>query len=450
MYSISDSVDHFLANFDGEVILPEDQRYDSARGIWNGAVEHHPALIVRPRSAEAVSRAVLFANEKNLPLSVLGGGYDWAGRSVRSQALVVDLAELSEVELSVEADVARVGGGARGKELLQQADRAGVAAVAGANGLVGISAFSMSGGYGPLTPGLGLGADNIISAEVVLADGSIQPVSAEHSPDLLWALRGGGGNFGVVTSLNIRTHRLAEVFAGKVLFPWKDRWNILEGFGKHDHAPDGIAATVALVTAPNGLPAVALAPCWQGKPELGEYEVGKLVSLGDPIQAVLKPMKPVDLFSLFEASAVPHRRYAQQTRWLRKLDREVAKVLLNMAEAMPSPFSAIAVQSFHGAPTRVASDETAYALREPHFLVSIVAAWEENTDEADIKNRRWAHDASSALEPFSFPGGYPGLLGPDEKEQLAMAYGANLVKLQEIKRKYDPRQRFTANGPIPL
>jgi FAD/FMN-containing dehydrogenase len=450
MLSINKSINHFLTNFDGEVILPEDQRYDSARGIWNGAVEHHPAFIVRPRSAEAVSQAVLFANEKNLPLSVLGGGYDWAGRSLRSQALVVDLAELSEVELSVEADVAHVGGGAKGKELLQQADRAGVAAVAGANGFVGICAFSMSGGYGPLTPGLGLGADNIISAEVVLADGSIQPVSAEHSPDLLWALRGGGGNFGIVTSLNIRTHRVAEVFAGKALFSWKDGWNILEGFGKHDHAPDGIAATVALITAPNGAPGVALAPCWQGKPELGEHEVGKLVSLGDPIQAVLKPMKPVDLFSLFEASAVPHRRYAQQTRWLRKLDREVAKVLLNAAEAKSSPFSAIAVQSFHGAPTRVASDATAFALREPHFLVSIVAAWEENTDEADFQNRRWAHDTSSALEPFSFPGGYPGLLGPDEKEQLAMAYGANLVKLQEIKRKYDPRQRFQANGPILL
>jgi hypothetical protein len=450
MHSIKDSVNHFLANFDGELISPEDERYDSARAIWNGAVEHHPALIVRPRSAEAVSRAVLFANEKNLPLSVLGGGYDWAGRSVRSQALVVDLAELSEVELSVQADVARVGGGARGRELLQQADRAGVAAVAGANGLVGISAFSMSGGYGPLTPGLGLGADNITSAEVVLADGSIQRVSAEHSPDLLWALRGGGGNFGVVTSLNISTHRLTEVFAGKALFSWKDGPNILEGFGKHDRAPDGIAATVALITAPNGIPAVALAPCWQGKAELGEYEVGKLVSLGDPIQAVLKPMKPVDLFPLFEASAVPHRRYAQQTRWLRKLDREAAKVLLNAAEAKPSPFSAIAVQSFHGAPTRVASDATAFALREPHFLVSIVAAWEENTHGADLQNRRWAHDTSCVLEPFSFPGGYPGLLGPDEKEQLAKAYGANLVRLREIKRKYDPLQRFEANGPILL
>jgi hypothetical protein len=441
---------YFLADFNGEAIFPGDQHYDSARRIWNGAVEHHPALIVRPRSAEAVSRAVSFANEKNLPLSVLGGGYDWAGRSVRSQALVVDLAELSGVEVSAEAGVARVGGGARGREVLQRADRAGVTAVAGANGFVGISAFSMSGGYGPLTPGLGLGADNILSAEVVLADASIQTASAEQSPDLLWALRGGGGNFGIVTSLNVRTHRVTEVFAGKVLFPWKDGSNILEGFGKHDHAPDAIAATVALITTPNGVPVVALAPCWQGKPESGEYEVGKLVSLGDPIQAALKPMKPVDLFPLFEASAVPHRRYAQQTRWLRKLDREVAKVLLNVAEAKPSPLSAIAVQSFHGAPTRVPSDATAYALREPHFLVSIVAAWEENTHEADFQNRRWAHDVSSALEPFSFPGGYPGLLGPDEKEQLAMAYGANLVKLQEIKRKYDPHQRLTANGPIPL
>jgi FAD/FMN-containing dehydrogenase len=125
-------------------------------------------------------------------------------------------------------------------------------------------------------------------------------------------------------------------------------------------------------------------------------------------------------------------------------------MLLNVAEAMPSPFSAIAVQSFYGAPTRVASDATAYALREPHFPVSIVAAWEENTYEADFQNRRWVHDTSSALEPFSFPGGYPGLLGPGEKAQLAMAYRANLARLQEIKRKYDPEQRFNANGPIPL
>jgi hypothetical protein len=132
------------------------------------------------------------------------------------------------------------------------------------------------------------------------------------------------------------------------------------------------------------------------------------------------------------------------------LDREVARVLLNAAEAKPSPFSAIAAQSFHGASTRVASDATALTLREPHFLVSIVAAWEENPDEADFQNRRWAHDTSSALKPFSFPGGYPGVLGPDEKEQLAMAYGANLARLQEIKRKCDPKQRFNANGPLSL
>jgi FAD/FMN-containing dehydrogenase len=437
--------------FHGEVIEPSGIGYDEARRVWNGAVDHYPELIVRPFDATAVSVAVCFANRNGMPIAVLGGGYDWAGRSVRSGAMVIDLIHMETVDVDPERQVARVGGGSKSNDVLARAGECGLAAITGAVGHVGITGFTLSGGYGPLTPGLGLGADNLLSAQLVLADGTIQTVSKEKSPELLWALKGGGGNFGVVTSLELRLHPVQEILAGKILYPWSGAAALLESYGRYmASAPNDLAATLALVTAPDGKPAVALAPCWQGDLADGSAEVENLTAIGEPALAKVGPMKPKDLFSLFEANAVPGRRYAQQTRWLPALGPDVVQALLAAAQAKSSPLSAIAIQSFHGLPTFVPVDATAFPIRSPHFLVSIVAAWEDQSAEADEKNRVWASETSRALEPFSLPGGYASLLGPNETEQLAHVYGSNTERLMRIKRQFDPSNRFTANGPISL
>jgi len=444
-------VDEFRNLFHGEVIESSGVGYDEARRVWNGAVDHYPALIVRPFDAAAVSVAVCFANRNSIPISVLGGGYDWAGRSVRSGAMVIDLIHMASVGVDAERQVARVGGGSKSNEVLTRAGECGLAAIAGAVGQVGITGFTLSGGYGPLTPGLGLGADNLLSAELVLADGTLHTVSEEKSPELLWALKGGGGNFGVVTSLELRLHRVSEILAGKILYPWSGAAVLLESYGRHmAGAPEGLAATLALVTAPDGKPAVALAPCWQGDLADGSAEVDNLTAIGEPVLTKVWPMKPNELFSLFEANAVRGRRYAQQTRWLPALGPDVVQALLAAAMAKSSPLSAIAIQSFHGVPARVPVDATAFPIRSPHFLVSIVAAWEDQNAEANEKNIAWASETSKALEPFSLPGGYASLLGPNETEQLTHVYGSNTERLTRIKRQFDPSNCFVANGPIPL
>jgi hypothetical protein len=444
-------VSEFRNKFNRAIITPSDQHYDDARRVWNGAVNSRPSLIVRPQDTNAVAMAIRFAFKNRMPVAVLGGGYDWAGRSVRSGAIVIDLARFAHVEIDSEQRVAHAGGGARCNEVLLQASRSGLTAVAGAVGTLGMAGFTMSGGYGPLTPSLGLGVDNLLSAEIVLADGTLIRASEEESPELLWALRGGGGNFGIVTSLDLRLHRVTEVLAGRAIYPWNTAVELLGEYGQQmASAPDNLAVTLALVSSPDGKPAVALAPCWQGDLVQGREQVEKLIGLAKPDFTRIGPMKPLELFSLFEANAMPGRRYAQQTRWLSKIGHDVAQLLIAAAEAKTSPLCAIAIQSFHGVPSRVPTDATAFPTRQPHFLVSIVAAWGEGNFDEDERNRAWATVTTKALEPYSLPGGYASLLGPHETAQLECAYGSNKTRLIEIKRQFDPSNLFSANGPIAI
>jgi FAD/FMN-containing dehydrogenase len=431
------------------VITPNDTTYEEARRVWNGAVDQYPALIVRPSNVQEVIEALAMANRHGVPVAVRGAGYDWAGRSVREGALIIDLARMAHVEVNPAARTARVGGGATSAQVMVGCSTHGLVPITGAIGGVGFAGFTLGGGYGPLTPGLGLGLDTLLAAELVLANGAIVRSDAKVDSDLFWAIRGGGGNFGVVTSLTVRLHPLSEVRAGKALYPWTGAAETIVAWGERmAEAPDALAATLALIAAPDGKPAIALAPCWQGSPNEGAAAISSLLTLGTPIMAKVEPMPPASLFALFEANAVPRRRYAQQTRWLPTLTEGAVSALIGAAERRTSTLSAIALQSFHGVPTRVFADATAFPVRQRHFLVSIVAAWEEDSPEADARHAGWARDTSASLEPFALPGGYANLLGPEETAQLANVYGANLDRLRVIKRRVDPNNRFTANGPI--
>ena len=431
------------------VITPNDATYEEARRVWNGAVDHHPALIAYPSNVQEVVEALALANRRGVSVAVRGAGYDWSGRSVREGALVIDLARIAHVEVDPAARTARIGGGATGTQVMAGCSAYGLVPVAGAIGGVGFAGFTLGGGYGPLTPGFGLGLDTLLAAEMVLASGAIVRCDAKVQPDLFWAIRGGGGNFGVVTSLTVCVHPLSQVRAGKALYPWTGAAETIVAWGERmGKAPDALAGTLALIAAPDGKPAIALAPCWQGSSNEGAVAISSLLTLGTPIMTKVEPKSPASLFALFEGNAVPGRRYAQQTRWLPRLTEGAVSALIAAAERRTSVLSAIAVQSFHGFPTRIPVDATAFPVRQRHFLVSIVAAWEEDSPEADAQHAGWARDTSASLEPFALPGGYANLLGPEETVQLADVYGANLERLRVIKRLVDPNNRFTASGPI--
>jgi FAD/FMN-containing dehydrogenase len=439
----------------GQVISPNDLGYDAARRIWNGAIDHHPALIVRCVSVADVQAALGSARKHNLSVSVRSGGYDWAGRSVRDGGIVIDLSAMRRVTVDPQARTAKLQGGSTAADTLAVAEAHGLAAVTGTIGNIGMAGFTLAGGYGPLSPHYGLGLDNLLAAEVVLADGRCVTTSDTQNPELFWALRGGGGNFGVVSAMTIRLHPVAQVLAGKILFPWSDATAVLTAFGEiAASAKDALAITVALVCSPDGSPAVVVAPCWSGDIAHGESVMAKVASLGSPLTTNIAPMPCSALFNLFEPSAPPGRRYAQQTRWLPGLTHAAAKTLVGIGDgtALPrtSPLSVVALQSFHGAPSRVPAGTTAFGVRNKHVLVSIVAAWEGKGDAPrdDAQHQRWAHAVSQALALYALPGGYPNLLGPDEHAQIAAAYGGNAERLCDAKWRFDPEGVFTAT-PLP-
>ncbi|MGY4769748.1 FAD-binding oxidoreductase [Kribbella sp. CWNU-51] len=447
--SAAAAAEMLAGQLDPERILLPGPAYDQALPIWNGAVTSRPALLVRCGSVADVQAAVRAAREHGLPLSVRGGGHDWAGRSLRDGGLVVDLSELRSVEIDAAAEVATIGGGARAADVTAAAAAHGLVAATGTVGAVGMTGLTLGGGYGPLMAHVGLALDNLVGADVVLADGRFVSTDASNEPDLFWALRGGGGNFGVVTSIRVQLHPISEVIAGLIFFPWSQAEDIWRGYvDLIADAPDELTVQTGVLTGPDGNPTLYMAPVWSGR-DLAEGQklMDRLQQLGTPLMAQLAPMPYGAMLGLFDEHIANGRHYAIKTRSLSSLGAGAVAALIKAGELKTSPTSGIVLHHLRGAGTRIAQDQTAFGLRQEHFAVEIVAAWEAGED-AEL-HRGWAADTSAALEPYALPGGYPNLLGPDEEAQIAQAYGGNTPRLLAVKKRFDPTGVFTAT-PLPI
>jgi FAD/FMN-containing dehydrogenase len=420
--------------------------FEVASRVWNAAVQHRPAVVVRPRDAAEVAVAVQVAREHGLPLSVRGGGHDWLGRAVRDRGLVVDLTGMRRVTVDTAAAVATVEGGATVGDVIGAAAPHGLVAAAGTVGGVGMAGLTLGGGYGPLLGRFGLAADNLLGAEVVLADGSI--VTA--GPDLLWALRGGGGNFGVVTAMRIRLHPAARLLAGFALHPWADAAGVLARLRDHLRAvPDELTVPSGVVSGPDGGPAVFLAPTWCGDDAAGGEAVREVLGLGTPLLSNVAQVTYPELLAQFEPYATAGRHHAMRTRSVPAHTPEVVDALVAAGESRTSPLSGVVVHHFHGAAARVPDDATAVGNRRDHLMVEIGAVWEPEPGDPAEPHRAWADGVWSALGPGALPGGYPNLLRPEDRDQVAEAYGANAARLRAVKARYDPDHVFTAT-PLPL
>jgi FAD/FMN-containing dehydrogenase len=415
--------------------------------LWNAAVQHLPALIVRARSARDVAEAVRVARERGMRLSVLGGGHDWAGRALCDGGLLIDMAGMRRVTVDTLARVATVGGGATAADVMAAAAPYGLVAAAGNIGSVGMTGLTLGGGYGPLNGRFGLALDNLLGAEVVLADGRIVTADATCEAELFWALRGGGGNFGVVTSMRVRLHPLNRLIGGMIVFPWSQAATVWRGLGELlASGPDELTVQSGLMPGPDGEPTAYLAPAWSGDLRSGEAAVDALGKLGTPLMMQVAPMTYGEMLGLFDAWTVRGLHWAVRTRTVAAYTPEVIDSLVQAGRTRTSPLSGIPIHHLHGASTRVAGNQTAFANRREHFVVEIVAAWEPGDDAA---HRAWADAVSAALAPHPLPGGYANLLGPDAHEQIADAYGDNAVRLSAAKAFYDPEGVFTAI-PIPF
>ncbi|TDD87126.1 FAD-binding oxidoreductase [Actinomadura rubrisoli] len=430
-----------------QIYVPGNGRRAAYGEIWNKAVTNRPLAIVRCRTAAEVSAVIRVSRALHLPLSVLGGGHDWAGRALRDHGVVIDLSTMRGVAVDPVERVATVSGGATSADVMDAGAPRGLVTPGGTVGEIGVAGILTGGGYGPLSGRFGLVLDNLLSAEVVLADGRRVVTDATREPDLFWALRGGGGNFGVVTSMRVRMHPLDALLVGFLVFPWSQASDVLQGFaGLLPSLPDELTVQSGVLPDENGEPTLFLSPAWSGPLEDGARYIDKLQSLGTPLSAQVGPMSYPELLRLFDSRIVPGRHYAIRTRTVATLGADVNAALIEAGIARTSAASFLVFHHFHGAPGRVPLESTAFGIRREHVVIEIIASWEPD-DRRPERHRAWADRVSASLKPLALPGGYANLLGPDDHEQIAHAYGPNTARLLAAKTRYDPDGVFTA---IPL
>jgi FAD/FMN-containing dehydrogenase len=439
------------AMMQGRVVLRGDGDYARTRQIWNRAVENQPALLAVCETSADVQAAVRMARRYNLPLSVRGGGHDWAGRALCSDGLVIDLTRMREVVMDPRSRVAIVSGGASAKDVAAGAGAHGLVAALGNCGAVGMAGLTMVGGYGPLNGLYGLAADNLLGAEVVLADGRRVTTGPDEEPELFWAIRGGGGNFGVVTSLRIQLHEKRHMIAGPIIYPLGEAEPVLRRYAAFAASmPDELGISVGMTTGPDGQPTLLFLPLWNGEKQWGEQIISDFQALGTPQLAQVGPATYSDMLALFDASldAADGCHWEIRTRSLPALTPGAIDVITRAVADITSPYSMVNWHHFHGAATRIPAEAIAFGLRQEHFMVEIVAGWKPD-GSSGAAHRQWAHDLWEALAPFALPGGYASFLEPHDREQAKNAYGSNGARLRSLKRRFDPDGVFVSAIQLP-
>lgn len=434
----------------GDVLVATDELFHTSRQVWNGAVDRHPLVIARCVDDGDVAAAVRVARELDLPLCVRGGGHDWAGRSVRDGGVVLDLSRMNEVTVHADSATATVQGGTRAGDLVAAAHRYGFAPVTGTVSAVGVVGLTLGGGYGLLNGRHGLALDNLVEARVVLADGTRATASAGENPDLHWALRGGGGNFGVVTSAKYRVHPVGPLVAGLLMFPLDQAVDVLRGYREVlAEAPDELTVMSGFFCGPDGNPMLFLLPSFCGDPTSGRRHAAWLQGLGAPVAGGLGELAYRDVIALSDGAVVDGRHSEVHTRWLPELTGESAEKLVAAAARITSPFSAMFLHHFHGAAARVPAADTAFALRRDHLLLEIVSTWAGPAPDDGAPHRDWARSVSDDMAGTALSGGYVNLLGPDEPDRVSLGYGPNLARLTALKRRFDPDRVFSAVPELP-
>jgi FAD binding domain len=390
----------------GQLLLPDDAAYKQVRHLWNGNVKTQPDAIVRCLTVQDVIHTIRWTRAQGLSLSVRGGGHDFAGRALSEHGVTIDLSQMRAVTIDPAARTAQVQGGATANDLIETAQKYGLATTTGTISSVGMSGFTLGGGYSPLIGAYGLGADNLLSAQVVTADGQLVTANAQEHPDLFWGLRGGGGNFGVVVSLEYRLHPLTTVLSGLLLYPLEQARTVLRNFNEFiATAPDELTIESGFFQIPDGQTVLFLSPTYCGSIAAGEQAIAPLCTFGEPLVDGVQPVTYNALIHGLDATAPKGRHYYIQTRSLKGLQTETIEVLIEQGLPLSSPFSMIGLDNFHGAASRVAVSETAFALRQDHLMVRMVASWEPQSSD-EQRHIEWAQNLSQALAPYAFKEGY--------------------------------------------
>lgn len=449
------------ARLRGRLVEPSDVNYDEVRAVWNGMVDKHPGLIVRCAGVADVIASVTFARDHDLLVAVRGGGHNVAGNAVCDGGLVIDLSSMRSVRVDPDKQTVRAEGGVTIGELDHETQAFGLAVPMGVVTATGIAGLTLGGGLGWLRRKYGLSCDNLRSVDVVTADGRLVTASADADAELLWGLKGGGGNFGVVTSLEFQAYPVGpEVFFAFVVHSGTDARAALRFFREWDvTAPDEVSAFAILWHAPeiedipaehHGTPIAVYLAMYCGDSADGERVLRPLREFGTPIADLSGTMPYLDVQRFFDADYPAHEmRYYWKSRYLGGLNDAAIDTLVELNEATPSPHSTLDVWQLGGRMGRLAPAETAFGDRSAPYLLGIESNWERPEDDSPCI--AWGREAYRRLEPFSTGGEYvnfPGLY--ENSEQMVRdTFGANLGRLQAIKKRYDATNLFRLNHNIP-
>jgi FAD/FMN-containing dehydrogenase len=443
-------LDEFEPRISGPVLSPGDPAYDETRAVHNGLIDRRPAFIVRARTTADVVAALEMARDASLEVSVRGGGHNVAGRAVTDGGLMIDLAEMNNVTIDPERAMATAEGGARWSELNAAAGAHGLAVTGGAVSTTGIAGLTLGGGLGWLMSKYGLAADNLHAVELVTASGEVLEVDAATHPDLFWALRGGGGNFGIATSLTYRLHPVPMVTGGLVAHQIDAAPELLRFYRDAViGASDDLTVFAGLVHAPDGSGAklAALVVFHAGDPDRADGELAPFLTFGSPVAVQVERMPYPQMNTLLDAG-FPDGAF---NYWLSSFTQGLSDQLIETAverfTTVPSPMTSILFEHFHGAVTRIGTTDTAVPHRVPGWNLLIPSVW---TDAADTDtNISWTRETFAGLRPGFATGRWLNYLGDDQSEDaIHAAYGPNYTRLREIKRRYDPQNIFHLNHNI--
>jgi FAD/FMN-containing dehydrogenase len=448
--SLNDAdVDNLRRSIRGELVLAGEARYDEARRVWNGNVDRRPALIVRCLGVADVQQAVNFARSLGVLVSVRGGGHSAPGYGTNDGGVVIDLSLMKGIRVDPDARTVHAQGGALWRDLDHETQAFGLATTGGTVSNTGIAGLTLGGGLGWLMGKHGLTIDNLLSADIVTADGQFRRASAKDNPDLFWALRGGGGNFGVVTSLEYRLHPVTQVLGGLVIYPLDQARDLLRFY--RDFAatlPDEAEAYAALLTAPQGMPVAALILGYNGPIAEGEKVLAPARKFGKPVADVVGPMPYAARQRLLDE---PNATHGLQRYWRSAFTEQISDGLIDVmvegASSFSSPLSALLFFHMHGAMTRVSPTATAFAPRRPQFDFDAIGQWTDVAESAT--HTAWVRALWAKLEPHLQGSAYVNHLAADDRpEKVRASFGENYARLRALKATYDPKNLFRVNANI--
>src|ERR1700737_26585 len=442
-----DRIEGFSAAFRGEVIQPTDFGYERARKIWNASIDRHPGIIARCSGVADVVAAVNFARENELLVAVRGGGHNVSGKALCDDGIVIDLSGMKGIHVDAKNHSARVQGGATLRDVDRETHVFGLAVPAGVVSKTGIAGLTLGGGVGWLVRKYGLTCDNVLSIDIVTADGKPRVASANENEDLFWALRGGGGNFGIVTSFEFRVHPVSTVLGGLVMYPRDRAVEVLQFYRDFTQsAPEELTAYAALLHTPDGIPAVAVIACYCGDAAEGEEVLKPLRTFNSPMVDVIQIMPFPQMQTLLDAAFPDGNQNYWKSTFVRDLRDDAMVVFVGLVNGPTSTLSGVAIEYYGGFRGGVGVRESAFAQRQAQYDLVILAQWVDPGESQ--RHIGWARGLADSMRPFSSGAYFLNFLGEEGEDTIKAAYGPNYERLMAIKKKYDPKNFFCMNQNI--